>query len=71
MKEIKVTLLSMTLAFVSVISMVVLGFFIFGAHMEEGWKVSGLLTGVYTGGTPNMAAIKTAIGVDQNMIKVY
>jgi len=65
-KEIKVTLLSMILAFVSVISMVVLGFFIFGTHMEEGWKISGLLTGVYTGGTPNMAAIKTAIGVDQN-----
>ena len=46
--------------------MVVLGFFIFGPNLEEGWKVSGLLTGVYTGGTPNMAAIKTALEVNQN-----
>jgi uncharacterized membrane protein len=67
LKQAKNTLLSMILAFVSVISMVVLGFFIFGPHLEEGWKVAGLLTGVYTGGTPNMAAIKTALEVNQNI----
>lgn len=27
------------------------------------WKLSGMLVGVYTGGTPNMAAIGTALGV--------
>ncbi len=66
LKQAKQTLLSMILAFVSVISMVVLGFFIFGQNLEEGWKISGLITGVYTGGTPNMAAIKTALEVNQN-----
>ncbi len=66
LKQAKKTLLSMILAFVSVISMVVLGFYIFGPDLEEGWKISGLLTGVYTGGTPNMAAIKTALQVNQN-----
>ncbi len=66
LKQARQTLLSMVLAFVSVITMVVIGFFIFGPNLEEGWKISGLLTGVYTGGTPNMAAIKTALEVNQN-----
>lgn len=65
-KQSKKTLLSMILAFVSIISMVVLGYFIFAPGIEDAWKISGLLTGVYTGGTPNMAAIKTALNVDQS-----
>ena len=28
---------------------------------EEGWKAAGMLVGVYTGGTPNLAAIGTAL----------
>jgi len=60
------TFLSMILAFVSIISMIFLGYLLFGQHIDEGWKVSGMLTGVYTGGTPNMAAIKTALNVDNN-----
>lgn len=66
MAHAKKTLLSMILAFISIISMVVLGYFIFNPGLEEGWKIAGLLTGVYTGGTPNMAAIKTALEVNQN-----
>lgn len=66
LKQAKKTLLSMILAFASVLAMVILGFFVFGPGLEEEWKISGLLTGVYTGGTPNMAAIKTALEVDQN-----
>jgi uncharacterized membrane protein len=66
LKNARKTLLSMILAFISVITMVVLGFYIFGPNLQDGWKISGLLTGVYTGGTPNMAAIKTALEVDQN-----
>ena len=65
LKQAKKTLLSMTLAFFSVISMVVLGYFIFAGGLDDAWKISGLLTGVYTGGTPNMAAIRTALEVDQ------
>ena len=66
LKQAKKTLLSLVLAFVSIITMVVLGYYLLGTHMEEGWKVSGLLTGVYTGGTPNMAAIRTALEVDHS-----
>ena len=31
--------------------------------IEGAWKVSGMLIGVYTGGTPNMSAIGKALGV--------
>jgi len=65
-KHAKKTMLSLVLGFVSIITMVIVGYFIFGPSLEEGHKVSGLLIGVYTGGTPNMAAIRTALGVDQN-----
>ncbi|NQT57690.1 MAG: DUF819 family protein, partial [Bacteroidetes bacterium] len=30
---------------------------------EESWKVGGMLIGVYTGGTPNLAAIGTALDI--------
>ncbi len=30
----------------------------------ESWKVAGMLVGVYTGGTPNLAAIGTALKID-------
>jgi uncharacterized membrane protein len=33
---------------------------------HDQWKISGMLIGVYTGGTPNLAAIKTALSVDSN-----
>lgn len=66
LKHARKMLLSMILAFLSVISMVVLGFFIFGPSLDDSWKIAGLITGVYTGGTPNMAAIKTALEVNQN-----
>lgn len=38
-------------------------FLVFRPHLgEEGWKAAGMLVGVYTGGTPNLAAIGTALG---------
>jgi uncharacterized membrane protein len=44
--------------------MIVVGYWIFKDSIPDIWKVSGMLTGVYTGGTPNMAAMKTALNVD-------
>ncbi len=35
-----------------------------GSKVEESSKIAGMLVGVYVGGTPNMAAIGTALGVD-------
>lgn len=52
---------------ISVVLMVVIGFFIFrGFGMSDLWKVSGMLIGVYTGGTPNLASLKMMLNVDAN-----
>lgn len=65
------TMASMFIAFFAVISMVVLGYFLFrGQGIEDLWKVSGMLIGVYTGGTPNLASIKLALNVDETIYVV-
>jgi len=59
------SLLSFTFVVVSVVITVCAGYFIFRSMIgEETWKVSGMLIGVYTGGTPNLAAIGTALHID-------
>jgi uncharacterized membrane protein len=47
---------------------VVSGYFIFLDKISGDWtwQVTGMYTGVYTGGTPNMAAIATALNVDSD-----
>jgi uncharacterized membrane protein len=65
------TFVSMLIAFTGVVSMVVLGYFLLsGSGITDLWKVSGLLVGVYTGGTPNLASIKLALDVDETMYVV-
>lgn len=60
-------LIALFTGIVSVVVVVVLGYFIFrGFGMKDLWKVSGLLVGVYTGGTPNLAALKMMLDVDAN-----
>lgn len=61
------TMLSMFLAIFSLLSMIFLGYFLFQSHLENSWQVSGMLVGVYTGGTPNLAAIQTALNVDNDL----
>jgi uncharacterized membrane protein len=58
---------SMLLAFVSVVIIIFTGFLIFRNTVPDAWKISGMLVGVYTGGTPNLAAIKTALDVDPSL----
>lgn len=50
---------------ISVVAVVFAGFFIFGKDIEGGEKVGALLTGVYTGGTINLAALKTMLDVPE------
>jgi uncharacterized membrane protein len=65
------TMLSMSFAFTGVIAMVVLGYFLLRVDgITDLWKVSGLLIGVYTGGTPNLASIKLALDVDETIYVV-
>ena len=56
-------LLALITGMVAVIAAVVAGYFIFGRNIEDGAKIGGMLTGVYTGGTVNLAALKTMLDV--------
>ena len=56
-------ILAMITGLISVTLAVVIGYMIFGKSLPEGAKIGGMLTGVYTGGTINLAALKTMLGV--------
>ena len=58
------TMLSLVLGIVSVIIMVVLGYFLFRDVIPDIWKVSGVLVGFYSGGAPNAAAISLALDME-------
>ena len=50
---------------IAVMVTVVAGFFIFRAQLgPDAANIGGMLTGVYTGGTPNLAALKLVLGVN-------
>lgn len=62
------TLVSLVTGFVAVIVVIVAGYFIFeGKGMKDLWKVAGMLVGVYTGGTPNLASLKMMLDVDADI----
>jgi uncharacterized membrane protein len=63
----KQALFSLLLAMVSLLVVIFAGFFLFETHIPETWKISGMLVGIYTGGTPNLAAISTALDVNPNI----
>lgn len=58
------TFLSLLLGLISVIIPILIGFFIFKDSIDESWKVAGMMTGVYSGGTPNLASISKALDVN-------
>ncbi|MFV0593188.1 MAG: DUF819 family protein [Draconibacterium sp.] len=58
---------SLLIGLFTVLLMIFVGWWIFRGSIENIWQVSGMLVGVYTGGTPNMAAIKTALSVSQEI----
>lgn len=64
-------LLALITGMISVATAVVIGFLIFGDNIPEGNRVGGMLVGVYTGGTINLAALKTMLGVsDETYIMI-
>ena len=63
MKGARSQILALVTGMISVAAAIVIGFFIFGRNIPEGAKIGGMLTGVYTGGTINLAALKTMLGV--------
>lgn len=58
------TLKSLGLALLSVVVVSMLAAIIFAPHLPHMWQIAGMSVGAYTGGGPNMAAIKTAIDAD-------
>jgi len=63
LKLAKNALLSLVLAMSSLLAAIFSGFYLFGGEITESSKVAGMLTGVYTGGTPNLAVIGAALDV--------
>lgn len=62
------TAISMLIGILAVVLMVILGYFILKSpDMPDLWKVGGLLVGVYTGGTPNLASLKIMLNVDEDV----
>ena len=60
-------LASLVIGMFSVLVIIFLGYWMFKGDIEDIWQVSGMLVGIYTGGTPNMAAIKSALNVPQEL----
>lgn len=56
--------ISVALALVSGIVMVTAGFFIWKDTFPDTWKLAGMFEGIYTGGTPNFAALKLILDID-------
>ncbi|PHN06373.1 DUF819 family protein [Flavilitoribacter nigricans] len=67
-RQAKTVLLSFMLCVLSGILLNTIASFYFRSEIPESWNIAGMLTGIYTGGTPNMQAIGLALGVDQNTI---
>jgi len=57
-------ILSMLGATILVVFTAGLGSWLVQANVENAWQFGGMAIGLYTGGTPNLAAIKTALDVD-------
>lgn len=62
-KQLKSGVASFIIAVCSLLIAIFIGHFIFRDSISESWKISGMMTGLYTGGTPNLAALATALDV--------
>ncbi len=58
---------SLIIGVASVVVMILVGYWIFKGSITNIWQVSGMLVAIYTGGTPNMAAMKTALNVENEL----
>lgn len=67
LKTLKTGLASFFIAVVSLLICIFAGHFLFSSSIEESWKISGMMVGLYTGGTPNLAALATALDVQPTL----
>ncbi|MBI9108208.1 MAG: DUF819 family protein [Spirochaetales bacterium] len=59
-------LLSMLGAIIAAVAVASALFIFFKGSYPDSWMLAGMSIGVYTGGTPNLAAIKAALGISGN-----
>ena len=64
---IKPAVKSVVIALVALIVLIGVGHFVWGRSFTDGWKLAGLLVGVYTGGTPNLASLSSALSVHSEL----
>jgi len=64
-KMARTTFISLLLGILSVLIMVFIGYYLLRSNVSDLWKISGMLIGVYTGGTPNLAALSEMLNVDE------
>ncbi len=64
------TMLSYVLSIVAVIVSSIAIHFLFPLNISNTWQVSGMLVGVYTGGTPNMSAIGIALETPEEIFVI-
>ena len=62
--KLKKAIIALCIGLVSVVVVDVIGFYIFNDNQTGFEKIAGLLVGVYTGGTPNLASLKIALDVN-------
>lgn len=70
LKYAKKGFISIALALVAGLVMVTAGFFIWKNAFPDTWKLAGMFEGIYTGGTPNFAALKLILNVDADRFVV-
>jgi len=63
-KEAGKAILCMGLAAVSILFVSSTEFLVVKDSISNAWHLAGMAIGLYTGGTPNLAAIKTALDID-------
>ena len=70
LKYAKKGFLSVILALVAGLVMVTIGYFIWKNAFPDTWKLAGMFEGIYTGGSPNFAALKLMLNVDADRFVV-
>lgn len=65
--KLKKAVIALCIGLVSVVVVDIIGYYIFNDDKSGFAKIAGLLVGVYTGGTPNLASLKLALHVDENV----
>ncbi len=65
LKQVKPALFSFFLGVVSVVVIASLAFWVFRERIHDAYNASGMIVGVYTGGTQNMNAIGIALEVEE------